>query len=112
MRAGGEVGVDRHLLAGHRVEGEARGHLGDAPGALGDHHEVDHHQDEEHDEADEDVAADDEAPEGLDDVPGRARPLGAVQQDEPRGGDVEAEPEQRRDEHEGREDAELERPPR
>jgi hypothetical protein len=32
-----ELGVDRHLLAGHRVEGEARGHLADAPGALRDH---------------------------------------------------------------------------
>jgi hypothetical protein len=29
-QAGGEVGVDRHLLAGHGVEVEARGHLGDA----------------------------------------------------------------------------------
>ena len=33
-RAGVEVGVDRHLLAGHGVEGEAAGHLGDAPGAV------------------------------------------------------------------------------
>ena len=31
-RAGAELGVDRHLLAGHRVEREARADLGDALG--------------------------------------------------------------------------------
>src|SRR3546814_5504610 len=36
-----QVGVDRQLLAGHRVEGEARGDLGHAFGALG-------HRSEEH----------------------------------------------------------------
>ena len=39
--AGVEVGVDRHLLAGHGVEGEAGGDLGDAAGAVGDDHELD-----------------------------------------------------------------------
>ena len=62
---GVEVGVDRHLLAGHRVEGEARADLGDAPGAVGDDHELDHDQDQEDHEADDDVAADDELPERL-----------------------------------------------
>ena len=38
---GVEVGVDRHLLAGHRVQGESGAHLGDALGALGDDDEVD-----------------------------------------------------------------------
>ena len=41
--AGREIGVDRHLLAGHAVEAEARGDLGDAAGALGDDDEI-HHQ--------------------------------------------------------------------
>ncbi len=72
-QAGVQVGVDRHLLAGHRVEGEAGGHLGDAPGALGDDDELDDHEDEEDDEADDVVAADDEVAERLDDV---ARALG------------------------------------
>src|SRR5579883_570045 len=31
-----EIGVDRHLLAGHRIQAEARRHLGDAPRALGE----------------------------------------------------------------------------
>ena len=59
-QAGVQVGVDRHLLAGHRVEREARADLGDASGAVGDDDELDHDQDQEDDEADDDVAADDE----------------------------------------------------
>ncbi len=41
-QAGVQVGVDGHLLAGHRIEHEARAHFGDTAGTLGDHHEVDH----------------------------------------------------------------------
>ena len=55
--AGAQVGVDAHLLAGHGVEGEARGHLGDALGALGDDDELDEGEDEEDDRADDVVAA-------------------------------------------------------
>ena len=66
--AGVEVGVDRHLLAGHGVEGEARADLGHAAGAVRDDHELDHDQDQEDDEADDDVAADDEVAERLDHV--------------------------------------------
>ena len=73
-QAGVEIGVDRHLLAGHGVEGEARADLGDAPGALGDDDEVDDDQDREHDEADDVVAADHELAEGLDHL---ARGVGA-----------------------------------
>ena len=43
-QAGTEIGVDRHLLARHGVEVEARRHFGDAAGALGDDDEVDDHQ--------------------------------------------------------------------
>src|SRR3954466_13650789 len=38
--AGGKVGIDRHLLARHGVEMEARGHFRDAAGALGDDHKI------------------------------------------------------------------------
>ena len=48
-QAGRQVGVDRHLLAGHGVEGEARRDFGDAARALGDDDEVHDHQDGEHD---------------------------------------------------------------
>ena len=39
--AGVQVGVDRHLPAGHAVQGKAGGHFADARGALGDHDELD-----------------------------------------------------------------------
>ena len=103
-----EVGVDRHLLAGHRVEGEARGHLGDAPRALGDDDEVDDGEDQEDDEADEDVALDDEPSERFDDGAGRALPLAAVKENQARRRDVEAQSQERRDEDERRKGAELE----
>ena len=107
-QAGVEVGVDRHLLARHGVQGEAGGHLGDAAGALGDDHEVDDHQDAEDDEADDVVAAHHEVAEGLDDPPGGMRPLVAVQQDQAGGGDVERQPEEGGDEEQRGEDAEVE----
>ena len=55
--AGRKVGVDRHLLAGDGVEGEARADLGDARRALGDDDEVDDDQDHEDDQADDEIAA-------------------------------------------------------
>ncbi len=39
--AGVQVGVDRHLAAGHAVQGESGGDFADARGALGDHDELD-----------------------------------------------------------------------
>ncbi len=39
--AGVHVGIDRHLLAGHRVEREARADFGDALRARRDHDELD-----------------------------------------------------------------------
>jgi hypothetical protein len=44
-QARGQVGIDRHLFARHGIEVEARRHLGDAAGALGDDHEIHDHQD-------------------------------------------------------------------
>ena len=107
--AGREIGVDRHLLAGNGVEGEARPDLGDAGRALGDDQEVDRHQDEEDDDADDEVAAHHQAGETADDVACRCRPLLAVREDEPRRRDVEREPQDRRDQEHGREGGKLER---
>src|SRR5207237_7607063 len=42
-----QVGVDRHLLAGHGVQGETRGDFADSGGAFGDHHELNYHDDQE-----------------------------------------------------------------
>ena len=99
-----EIGVDRHLLAGHRVEGEARRNLGDAPGAARDHGELDDDQDQEDDETDDQVAADDELAERVHDL---ARV--SVEQDQPRHADIDREPEERRHQQERRERREVER---
>ena len=107
--AGGQIGVDRHLLAGQGVQGEAGGHLGDAARALGDDREVDHQQDEEDDRADDQAAADGELAEGLDDVAGRGGAAAAGQQDQTGGGHVEAQPEQGGDQQQRGEDREVER---
>ena len=104
-----QVGVDRHLLAGDRVEGEARADLGDAGRALGDDEEVDRHQNEKDDDADEEVAAHHQMREAADDVAGRSRPLGAAREDKPCGRDVEREPQDGRDQQYGWEGGEFER---
>ena len=99
-----QVGVDRHLLAGHGVEGEAGRHLGHAARTRGDHHELDDDEDEEHHQPDDEIAAHDEVAEAVDHRAGVA-----VEQDEPGGGDVEGQAEQRGDQQDGGEDREVER---
>ena len=107
-QAGREIGVDRHLLAGHGIQSEAGRDLGDAARALGDHDEVDDHQDREDDDADDEVAAHDEAAEGLDDVAGGGGALVAVGQDQPGRCQVEGKADHRRQQQHGREGVEVE----
>ncbi len=107
--AGVQIGVDRHLPAGHRVQGEACAHLGDAPRALGDHDEVDDHEHREHHQAHGVVAADHELAEGRDHMAGGMRAGVAADEHDAGGGDVETEPQQRSAEQHGREARELER---
>ena len=102
-QAGGEIGVDRHLLAGHGVQGEARRDFGDTARALGDDDEIDDHQDGENDDADDEVAAHHEAGESLDDVAGGAGALVAMGQDQPGRGEVERQAQQGGDQQHGRE---------
>ncbi len=109
-QTGRQVGVDGHLLAGDRVQGEAGPHFGDAGRALGDDQEVDGDQDREDDQPDHEVAAHHQAREAADDVARGRVALGAVGQDQPRGGDVERQPQQGRDQQHGREGREVERP--
>ena len=106
---GVEIGVDRHLLAGQGIEGEARADFGDAARALGDDDHVDDHQHREHDDADDIVAADQEGAERLDDMAGRRAAFMPVDQNDARRGDVEAEPEQGGEQQHGRESGEIER---
>ena len=102
--AGVEVGVDGELLAGHRVERETRGDFRDAAGAVGDDDELDHDEDREDHDPDRVVPPDDDRSEPLDDLAGVA-----VQQDQTGPGNVQREPEQRHDQQQRREDAELQR---
>ena len=108
-QTGGQVGIDCHLLAGHRVQGEAGCDLGDAAGALRDHHEVHDHQDREHDDADHEVAAHHEVAECLDHVAGGVGAVVAVGEDQARGRKVQREAEHRRDQQNRGERGEFER---
>ena len=81
---GVHIGVDRHLFARHGVEGEARGHFGDAAGALDDHHELDDDQDQEDDEADDVVPLHHEGAERVDHITCKR-----LSQNEAGGGDVQ-----------------------
>jgi hypothetical protein len=107
--AGIEIGVDRHLLARHPVEVEARRDFRDASRTLGDDDEIHDHQDRENDDADDEVAAHDEIAERFDDMAGGGRALVAVRQNEPRRGEVEREPQHGGDEQHGGKGGEFER---
>ena len=89
IKPGVEIGVDCHLLAWHCVEGEACRDLGDTPGALGNHNEVDHNQNDEHDNADRIIAADQIMAECLDHLARRIRAGVAFHQHDPGRGHIE-----------------------
>jgi hypothetical protein len=97
-----EVGVHRHLLSGHGVQGEPRGDLGDAGGPLGDDLEVDHQQDDEDDGSHDDVPAGHEGAEGVDHL--APDPLG---EDQARDRDVQGELEEGDHQQDAGEDAEV-----
>ncbi|MDQ0669721.1 hypothetical protein QF039_004021 [Pseudomonas sp. W2I6] len=109
-QAGVEVGVDRHLLAGHRVEGKTRAHLGNPPGALGHDHEVDDHQDRKNHDTDHVVTADHHLAEGLDHLARGGVAVLAVEHHHPGGSHVKREPQQGGDQQDGREYREIQRP--
>ncbi len=108
--AGVEVGVDRHLFAGHRVEGEARAHLGNTTGTLGDYHEVDDHQNREHHDTDDIVATDHHFTEGLNHLARSGVAVLTVKHDHSRGSDVQRQTQQRGDQQNGRKYREVQRP--
>ena len=82
-----EFRINAHLLAGQRIEREARRDFRDAARALRDDHEIDHDQNQEHDRTDDVISTHDEGAERLDD---RARV--SLGEDEARRGDVQCEP--------------------
>ena len=82
-QAGRQIGIHRHLLAGHRVQTEACGDFGDTARTLGDDDEVDDDQNGENDQADDEVALHDQLAEGLDDITRGSGALGAMPQNQP-----------------------------
>ena len=109
-QAGVEIGVDGHLLAGHGVEGKTRAHLGNPPGALGHHHEVDDHQDREHHDTDHVVTADHHLTERLDHLTGGGVAVLAVEHHHPRGGHVQCQAQQGCHQQNRREYRKIQRP--
>jgi hypothetical protein len=108
--SGVQIRVDRHLLAGHRIQREACADFRDSAGAFGDDHEIDDRQDREYHDADGVVAADHELAEGLDDVSGRTGALVAMKQYHPGRGDVERQAQQGGQQQHRREDRKVEWP--
>ena len=108
--AGRKIGVDRHLLAGDRVEREARADFGDAGRALGDDDEIDHDQDQEDDQADDEIAAHHQIGKAADHIAGRIHALVPFGQYDARRRDVERQPEHRRDQQDRWKRREVQRP--
>ena len=84
-----QIGVDSHLFARQRIQGKARGNLGNTFRPFGDHHEVDDHQDDKHHETDDEIAADDHLTKGFNDLTRRAFAFMTVQQHHAGRGDVQ-----------------------
>ena len=61
-----QISINRHLLSGHRIQGESGVDFRDAACALGDHKEVHDHQNRKNDKADHVVSADDKLAKGRD----------------------------------------------
>ena len=101
--AGGQIGINGHLLAGNGVKGKAGADFRDAGRALGDDDEVDRHQNEEDDDADDEIAGHHHLREPADDMTGRLRAEMAFGQDDTRGRDVERQPHHGGDQKDGRE---------
>ena len=98
-----EIGVDRHLLARHGVEGETGRDLGDTSCTVGHHGELDDDEDEEDHQPHDDAATHHESAEGLDDPSGVA-----VDEDQARRADVQGQSGQGHDEEQGWEDRQVE----
>ena len=61
-----ELGIDGHLLAGHRIQGKSSRNLGNAAGALGYDDEIDYHQDQENNRPDHVISPDHEYAKSID----------------------------------------------
>jgi hypothetical protein len=108
--AGAQIGVDRHLLAGHRIQAEACGDFRDAARTFGDDDEVHDDQDREDDGTDNEVAAHHEIAEGLNHMARGGCSGPAMAEDQPCRGEIERQAQHRRDEQHRREGREFQWP--
>ena len=69
-----QIGVNRHLFSGQRIQRKPRANFRDTPCALGNDREVDDGQDDENDDPDNVVAADQKLTKSLDDLTGGVGP--------------------------------------
>ena len=90
-----QVGIDRHLPAGQRVQREPRRDFRDADRAVVDDDVLNRDEHQEDDDAHDEVAADHELAEGHDDAAGGFDAVAAVEQHESRGRHVERQADQR-----------------
>ncbi len=93
-KTGIKVGIDSHLLTRHGIQGETRADFRHPAGTFGDHQEVDDHENGEDHQANRVVTADEDRAERFDHLTGRITALMAVEQNNPRGGNVERQPQQ------------------
>ncbi len=106
-----QVRVDRHLLAGKRVESEPRRHFRGAHGAVRNHQKLNRNQGQEQHEAHHVVAAHHELAEGFDHLSRRGRSLLSVQQNAPGRSDVQREPEESQQQKQRRKHRKLDSAP-
>src|SRR5690606_6970760 len=95
-QTGIEIGIDGHLLAGHRVQGKPGADLSDTPCAFRDHHKVDDDQNDEHDQADGKVSTDKEVAKGFNDLARSVWARMTVQEHDPCRSYVQCQAKQRR----------------
>ena len=108
--AGVQVGINRHLFAGHGIQGESGGDLRDASRALGDHRKVDQDQDAEDHDAHQVIAGDHEFAKGLYDLAGGIGAGVALNQDHPGGGHIQGQAQHGGQQNDSRKGGEVERP--
>ena len=89
QQPGVHIGINCHLLARQGIEGKARCDFGNAPGALGDDHQIDDHQYGKNEDADDIIAANQKRAKGFNDMAGRRGTFMAMHQHDPRGGNIE-----------------------
>jgi len=108
-QAGGQVRVDRHLLAWNGVEREARPNFRNTRRTLCDHDEIDGDEDGKDDQADDEIAAHHELRKARHDIAGRMLALASVREDHTRRRHVQGEAQDCGDQQHRRECREIQR---